>query len=228
MYDIDRKSASRLLKVSIRTVDRYIVSKRLSVERRDGRIWLDKKQVLSLKSRRNVDSRAFVSSGRLSMDDGDLLSVDMSMDGQGDDIAKSQINASDVYSQGYTHRQRSSGDSEVENKPDQSSNFVYKKLFEELQLEIKNYRDRLEMANYRVGQLEANLKETVPLLEYNRNLEQLKSEQEQIHRNFDSQSDELNQARISLKDERFNKKVYLIILFILLLLQPLWFIFPMQ
>ena len=48
MYNIDRKTASKLLKVSMRTVDRYIVAKKVSIEKRDGRIWLDKKEILKL------------------------------------------------------------------------------------------------------------------------------------------------------------------------------------
>jgi hypothetical protein len=43
---------------------------------------------------------------------------------------------------------------------------VYKKLFEEQQEELKTKQERLEGANYRVGQLEAMLKEAIPLLEH--------------------------------------------------------------
>jgi hypothetical protein len=43
---------------------------------------------------------------------------------------------------------------------------IYEKLYSEAQTELKEARQRLEGANYRVGELEAKLKSTIPLLEY--------------------------------------------------------------
>ena len=39
---------------------------------------------------------------------------------------------------------------------------------------------------------------------------------------------ELDVALNNYREERFNKRIYLILLFILLLLQPLWFLFPIN
>ena len=105
---------------------------------------------------------------------------------------------------------------------------VFKKLFEELQMELKQKQERLEGANYRVGQLEARLKETVPLLHYNRDLHTEKVQKEQLQKVLAAKQAEAEELRNNLKEESFNKKVYLIILFILLALQPLWFIFPLK
>ena len=44
--DIDRKTASRMLRVSVRTIDRYIRRGKLSAHESNGRIWLDKKEVM--------------------------------------------------------------------------------------------------------------------------------------------------------------------------------------
>jgi len=53
-YNIDRNTASRLLDVSVRTVDRYLKSNRLSSAKSDVRIWLSKEEILDLL--RNKDS----------------------------------------------------------------------------------------------------------------------------------------------------------------------------
>lgn len=45
--EIDRRTASRLLKVSVRTVDRYIRSGKLNAQQENGRIWLDRREVMN-------------------------------------------------------------------------------------------------------------------------------------------------------------------------------------
>lgn len=49
--DIDRKTASKILGVSVRTIDRYIRRGKLSVREEEGRIWLDKNDLMSLPKR---------------------------------------------------------------------------------------------------------------------------------------------------------------------------------
>lgn len=213
MYDIDRKTASRLLKMSIRTVDRYISKNKLSHENRDGRIWLNKKEILKLRDRKRVDRGVDMSTPKMSIDKVDIIPVDMSIDS--DDSVYSNVN---------TRQTQRSASRSLEGAEER----VYKNLFEELQNDLKDKQTRLEGANYRVGQLEALLKETVPLLDYNRALEAERSEKERLRKSSDAQQFEIEQLGGQLKEERFNKKIYLIILFILLLLQPLWFLFPLK
>lgn len=208
MFDIDRKTAARLLKVSIRTVDRYLVKGKLNSESRDGRIWLDKKEILRLRQTKRVDNTDMLSTPGVSIDNVDVIPVDMSTD-----------NGQTVYTR----------KPENEEPPmEKSQEEVYKKLFEELQTELKQKQERLEGANYRVGQLESLLKESVPLLDYKRDLNVEKAQKEQIQKALSEREVEAESLQSTLKEERFNKKVYLIILFILLALQPLWFIFPLK
>lgn len=57
MLNIDRKTASKLLRVSVRTIDRYIRRGRLSAHEENGRIWLDKKEVINLPNAKEPDQR---------------------------------------------------------------------------------------------------------------------------------------------------------------------------
>ncbi len=208
MFDIDRKTASKLLKMSIRTVDRYITKNKLSIKERDGRIWLNKKEILKFRAQKRVDSTVDISTPRMSIDKIDVIPVDMSIDT--DDTV-------------YRHSSRKHAT--VSQNTEET---VYRKLFEELQDDLRQKQERLEGANYRVGQLEACLKDSIPLLDYNRDLNREKTEKERLVKTLDARQFEAEQLLNSLKEERFNKKIFLIILFILLLLQPLWLIFPLK
>lgn len=227
MYDIDRKTASRLLKISVRTVDRYINSQKVSHERRDGRIWLDKKEIMQLKARRRVDkvdSVVDMSTDKMSIDKVDLIPVDMSIDSEGNTYHSVTPDDGETGRPEFTQNASPKARARAQEEDIQ----VYKNLYEQLQQELKDKEQHLEMANYRLGQLEARIQETIPLLDYKRDLANEKAEKDQLRKNLDSHLMELDVALNNYREERFNKRIYLILLFILLLLQPLWFIFPLN
>jgi len=55
----------------------------------------------------------------------------------------------------------------------ESEEMIYKKLFEEAATDIKAKQEKLEAAHFRVGQLEAQVQNSVPLLEYKQEKENL-------------------------------------------------------
>lgn len=201
MYKTERRAAARLLKVSMRTVDRYIAAGRLSIEKREGRIWLDKKELSAFKRKAKVDSP----------------NVDLSIDNMGRQGVDSGVVDVDFVS---TPSAEFSA-----NEKGKSAGGVYKKLYEDTYLELKKAQERLEGANYRVGQLEAMVSKSVPLLEHQRMLGEEKAEKLALEEEMESLRDKIEKIVEKLKDEKINKKVYLVALFIILLLQPLWLIF---
>ncbi|MFA5829334.1 MAG: hypothetical protein WC843_02460 [Candidatus Gracilibacteria bacterium] len=230
MYEIDRKAASKLLKVSVRTVDRYIAKNKLKIFKRDGRIWLDKKELQRLKGHKEVDSDVDMSTPAMSIDRTRVIPVDTSIDNDDTVYSHDAENSPTISQKRHNYRvdNRTRNVDISESTKSEIEEQVYKRLFTELQQELKEKQERLEGANYRVGQLEARLKDSVPLLDYNRALTTERTEKEAIRKNLDAQQFESEQLINALKEEKFNKKVYLIILFILLLLQPLWFFFPIK
>lgn len=245
MYDIDRKTAGRLLKMSIRTVDRYISAQKLSHEKRDGRIWLDKKEIMQIKARNRVDrvdTGIDRSASKMSIDKMDLIPVDMSIDSEGNSFhaVESEDGTIEVRESARKQEERTQNQNQAQSRqnfgrnrgsrmsssssPDELE--IYKKLYEQLQAELKEKEQRLEMANYHMGQLEARIKESVPLLDYKRDLAGEQAEKQQLRKDLDGQIMELDMSMNNFREERFNKRIYLILLFILLLLQPLWFLFP--
>lgn len=223
MNVLDRKTAAEMLQVSIRTIDRYIHKGNLEKEVINGRIFIRSKGLKDLLEQKKLQEK--------------YLSDIYSNSARNPVSSPSPAAESDPpIETRYAGKHREYISEEGEDTG------IYKRLYEEVQEELKTKQERLEGANYRVGQLEGLLKESVPLLEYRKALaleNQKREELEDILNTFEKDNERLNQTveakqgelkHISekLNIERSNKKVFIIILIILFALQPLWLIFPLQ
>ncbi len=94
---------------------------------------------------------------------------------------------------------------------------IYKKLFEDSESELKNARQKLEMAHYRVGSLEAQVKSMVPLVEFKKQKEVILT---LVAENKTKKKD-LQQLQKKLAMEQFVKKLYAGFLFLMMALVPL-------
>jgi len=204
-YSIDRKGASKLLKVSIRTIDRYIKSKKLSVQIINGRVWLNRKEIAEFKGEMmrpvSVD-KIMVSTSDLSIDDNvDKVDNVEIIDQEKKEKTSSKINENAI------------------------SNEIYKKLYFDAKEELNEKQERLEIANYRVGQLESQIRNSIPLLEYHReNYERKKIEEEFANKINESMST-LKKISLEAKIATFKKRIAIGLFFTLLALQPLWLLF---
>jgi DNA-binding transcriptional MerR regulator len=222
MQVIDRKQAADLLNVSIRTIDRYIQRGTLTKEEINGRIFIKVQDVKPLVEKKKLQEK--------------YLSEIESLEPQSEPQSSRSTTAGD-FPEAIETSYAGEGSKFTSGEEDSG---IYKKLYEETQEELKNKQERLEGANYRVGQLEGLLKESVPLLEYRKALAQEQQKQEELedllqtfekdnerlNQTVESKATELKQISEKLDVERFNKKVFVIILIVLFLLQPLWLIFP--
>lgn len=184
-FDTSRKEAAEILKVSTRTLDRYIDTKKLSTKNIAGRIFLSREELMQFtKERRPHKSIRKTTKKRVSSDAANQASQKAK---QFEDIytipvehvSKEEMNEGDIVSS-------------VEDR-------IYKKLYEEIREDVKLFQRRLEGANYRVGQLESELKASVPLLDHQKLL-------------------------TGHKKERYNKRILYILLAVILGIQPLWLI----
>lgn len=199
-YNIDRKAASRLLKVSVRTVDRYIKKKVLVAQNIGGRIWLNKDDVLNLTQSApqapTIDTSVDTSTP--------VMTIDTPHDTE---RQTSQILSTPQVEQ-------------IEKTSEASQ--LFKKLYEDSKDELREKAERLEIANYRVGQLEAQLKNSIPLLEYHRESSEKKLEKARLVEKIEQTEGRLAQIIRKLRFEEYNRKILFTILLILLALQPLW------
>lgn len=196
-YVLDRNAAARLLKVSVRTLDRYLKSDRLSCAKDDGRIWLSKEEICAFKGARD-ERRA-----RRILD----------ISNAGLSVENSQ-NYVDVNSRELSSHARGEDLNVVES--------VYKVLYEESKQQLDEQQKRLEGANYRVGQLEAELKNTVPMLEFQQKQVYYLETSEDMKQRLEKVSQKLQEAQKQYQVEKYNKLIYLVILLGILALQPLW------
>lgn len=201
-YNVDRKAASKLLKVSVRTVDRYIKKKVLTAQNVGGRVWLNKEEVS------NISGQKFTPTSDTEMDTSTPI---MSIDIQDD-------------TQDRTEQTLSTSSTRKIVKGSETSHF-YKNLYDDTKEELNEKQERLEIANYRVGQLEAQLKNSIPLLEYHRESSEKKLEKARLLEKLEHGEKSIRSLVKKIKFEQYNKRVLLTILLILLALQPLWLFF---
>lgn len=203
-YNMSRESASRLLKVSIRTLDRYIRSKKVSTRIVDGRIWLSKEELEAFRMGKGGIIR--VDSGYVSTD---AVSMDEGVDNMDNVEVFSQDNVQTMSGKRSRTRPESQGE-------------AYKNLYDELKKELEEKQGRLEIANYRVGQLEAQVKSSIPMLEYHREKYEIKKAEDDLKAKLSESENLIKRISLSIKYEKFSKRIFLIILLVILALQPLW------
>ena len=218
MYTLNRKDVSQILGVSVRTVDSYISGGKLSIERKNGRIWLDRKEVAK-----------FRNSLRLMNASGQNFNID-NVDTTRQHVYS--LTTSDADSANF--KNQPTPNNPISSSPKVPSSYeIYKQLFEEFNAELKVRQERLEGANYRVGQLEAMIKDYIPKNEHQALLSNVREENNRLLGEANTirlaaqkslQEERLKQDNLhqKLKESSADKRIYLILLFILLALQPLW------
>ncbi|MBP7819381.1 hypothetical protein KA036_00915 [Candidatus Gracilibacteria bacterium] len=222
-YNIDRNTASRLLNVSIRTVDRYIDNGKLSSVKSDGRIWLSKEEILNILNPTKSTKSTTRHDNTRPVD-----KVDIKVENR-DDMSTRQED---------TNR---NNEENTYRKPEKTT-MVFEQIFNELKEEISIKDKRLAQASYRIGQLEAQISELVPklelenqqikLLETTKIYEEQLQEKELLISQKETEKAQLDAIRIEelgqkdqviarldeeLHLEKVNKWIYAAILYILVL-----------
>lgn len=201
-YNLSREAASKLLKVSIRTLDRYIKAKKMSTVVVDGRIWLKKDEIEEFSRSKDECVR--------------VDSVKMSTSGLSTDNGVDNVDNIEVVRQGHVDSMS------TKQRPSGGNAETFKKLYEELKEEVKEKQERLEIANYRVGQLENQVRNSIPMLEYHRESYEKKRLEDDIKVKLDESAGIIKTLSAKLKYTKFSKRLYIAILLIILALQPLW------
>lgn len=193
---VDREQASELLKVSTRTVDRYIRKYRLKTKKK-GRTLLIRKQ--------DVDKVIQDQVGHL---------VDLNVPQFSNPLKKEQNNESSLAIKNIKIDQVKPA------KPSNEAEKVYRELYNETKKDLQAKQERLEAATYRVGQLEAQLKNMVPMLDYSQKEKQLKQSQQALEQKVVENKVALGKVEKKLKNERLAKSIYLFAAVLFLLLWP--------
>ncbi|MFH0837880.1 MAG: helix-turn-helix domain-containing protein [Patescibacteria group bacterium] len=197
---VDREEASEILKVSTRTVDRYIRKFRFKT-RKDGRRVLIKK----------VDVDKIIEEHI-----GQFVDIRSTIFDKREEQTKAINNTSDVALK----------DIKVESvRKSEKEEEVYKGLYHEAKNELKEKQERLDAATYRVGQLESQVKTMVPMLDYTHKEKELKEAKTAIEQKELEKLQEIRRMEHKLKTERVAKWIYLSLVGLLLVAEPVLFLF---
>ena len=183
LYKTSRKDAARMLKVSVRTLDRYIDKRIIPSKNIAGRILLNEEDVINF----NKQNRPHKGLQRVQVP-ANAIRIDR-LNEESHAEAEAETKAEEI----HNHNEQLADNDFIETIEDR----IYRKLYEELKDDVKSFQARLEGANYRVGQLESELKASVPLVDHQKLL-------------------------TGHKKEKFNKKILYVVLAVILLLQPIW------
>lgn len=201
---VDRIEASKILKVSTRTVDRYMRKYRFKT-RKDGRRVLIK--------RIDVDRIIKEHIGRLvDINDDNLDNI---LNGEG--APKTPDKVSNLAVKDIKVKKIKST---IESAEEQ----IYKELYSETKNELKEKQDRLEAATYRVGQLEAQVKNMVPMLDFNKKERELKEANHAVEHKTKLHESKIQKMEAKLRAERIAKWMYLALVGLLLVAEPILFI----
>jgi len=204
---VDRDEASQILKVSTRTIDRYLRRYRFKT-RKDGR------RVLI----RRVDVDQIIKDHIGHFVDIESSGLTINLDNKNVDKEVSNVSTIKVKNVKVEDIRECE---DVENISDEK---IYKNLYFNTKEELKEKQDRLEAATYRVGQLESQVKNMVPLLDYNRKEKELKETQLAIEQKAIEEKQKLEQMERKLKTEKIAKLIYLSLVGLLLVAEPIFFL----
>jgi len=115
-------------------------------------------------------------------------------------------------------------DIKSDKESDEMDGKIYKNLYIDTKKELKEKQERLEAATYRVGQLESQVKNMVPLLDYNRKEKELKEATIAIEQKAIESERAIKQMEKKLRVEKIAKWIYLSLVALLLVAEPILFL----
>lgn len=214
---VDRDEASRILNVSTRTVDRYLRKNRIKT-RRDGRRILIKRTDIDRIIQEHIGHYIDLNMER-SREILNGQAVEHQPTVEVKDIKIESIREPESIDSNHTLQTVS------ESREYHEDEEVYKDLFLEAKKDLKERQERLEAATYRVGQLETQLKNMVPLLDFTRKEKELRETQDVMEKKMFEASMNLEKTERRLKTERVAKWVYLSLVGLLLIVEPILFLY---
>jgi len=209
-FTVSRKQASDILEVSTRTIDRYIRDKRIAARKKGGNIMLNEEELENVRVAKFQRMHGASPSGpgrvhrHVNSLEGERMQTILDAD-------TGQIEEKVVEEKVETKAIAKSGPREQ----------VFEELYDLSRREIREYHNKLEAANYRLGQIETQLAHSVPLLDYQEQKEQLDEKEDLVNNKMKRQAEAIDMLEQEAKGERLNKNIYIGLLFGLLALQPL-------
>lgn len=193
---VDRQTAARILNVSTRTLDRYLRKDILGYKKKQHRILIKKSDIDDYINKYKVDNVVDIAD-----------KVNLHFQDQSDlfeEEAEQEKQATTMLSQ-------------IENAQPGS---IYKNLYYEFKQDLNQKMERLELANYKLGQLETQMQNMIPVMDHKKKMDEFKAMSQKITQEMKNIQAEKAQLEKQLRQEKLNKVVYIALLSVLVLTIP--------
>lgn len=195
---ISRKEAADLLGISVRTIDRYIDKKLLNCKQKGRNVFLYEEEIQRLANEKIEVESIEDSEIHLDIDNNEAFLNESSKTSDAAIVADSSIMNFDFKKEAA----------------------VYKELYIDLKDDLKDAQKRLESANYRVGQLETQIKNTVPMIELSKKENEMDKKEADLREENIKKEQSIEVLEHQVQREKTLKLVLLGLLTILLLIEP--------
>lgn len=197
---LTRNEVAEKLNISIRTLDRYIRRGFFEVQRSDRNVWISEPSFEEYYEK-NYRGRDEQNEEKEEISEAETIPVTIT----------TKENHEPIELNPHEH--------DYSLAPVQ----IYQGLYEELKGKYDEQVKRLEGAHYRVGQLEAQIKSMVPMIEFKKERKRLLLMDQKYKEDLKTAQIEIKKTNRLFESERLNKNVYITLVYALLGLQPvLW------
>lgn len=211
IHTVNRRFAADILNVSLRTLDRYVKKNAITASRRGRELYFGEQELLDFKAK-------LLAQAEFERMQANKFRKEHPAKTEFADVAQAQVmeqsphfeEQSTAPEQLQTTPKRAKGGQDLEEG-------LYKNLYEKTDQELHVTREKLQVANYHIGKLEAQVKSMVPQIEYKKQHQELLTlAQESRHK-----AEDIAELEKQLKIEQVVKKIYAVFLFFMMALLPM-------
>jgi hypothetical protein len=244
-YTVSRKDAAERLKISVRTLDRYIRRGQFDVKRVNRQVWISQpsfQRYYSEMGRLDTVQSTPVETKKTEAETPTPMTAETIEAIEAIEVSETDVHESRMDTRVDTQQSASRSDSSRSTR--QSSRqadpirlsshehdynqlqpaSIYKSLYEELKEKHDEQLKRLEGAHYRVGQLEAQVKQMVPMLEYKKERKRLMLMDKEYKTSIKDAQVKVLKSKKLVASERYNKNVYIALVYGLLAVHSIFWL----
>lgn len=217
-YSIPRKEAGEIAWISLRTLDRYVMSKKIDYKKIKWRVLFSSEDLEKIKLEKNIDSVDEIKTNfnfKKEKTEHKTSKIDQNPDKQFNRSVKiekkSENSSGNNFSENFWEMVKM-----IQVTAERDS---FKKMFEIANLDLKEKQNQLENANFKLWEVLA--KQNIPLLENKQKSQEIS--------NLEKKLEESKEITKSLKNEisfqKFIKTVFVIILLLTVSILSFWYVY---
>lgn len=211
-HTVNRRFAADILNVSLRTLDRYVKKSAITASRRGRELYFGEQELLDFKAK-------LLAQAEFERMQANKFRREQAPKPEFADVAQAQVIEQTPHLEEGTGARTEQLQTSLKKRkePQGTEDDFYKALYEKTDHDLHVTREKLQVANYHIGKLEAQVKSMVPQIEYKKQHQELLTlAQESRHK-----AEDIAELEKQLKIEQVVKKIYAAFLFFMMALLPM-------